>query len=167
MHVNRRIDNLMAGLSERLGIGLQRQIDSEARIRRRARSELHPWVLMALVLSVGACSQTELKEFEVVVTDLTESRPPQSVEVSISGGESFFPDLGTGSDTHSFGEVAVGQDGVLSVFPDGREGTEMVVEFTITEFSGSDTVTTNIEIFDTRVEVFGMALPGSEVGFDR
>jgi hypothetical protein len=157
----------MASLGARSGIDLPRRIDSEARKRRRVRSEMHPWVLMALVLSVGACSQTELKEFEVVVTDLTESRPPQSVEVSISGGESFFPDLGTGSDTHSFGEIAVGQDGALSFFPDGRDGTEMVVEFTITEFSGSDSVTTNIEIFDTRVEVFGMALPGSEKGFDR
>ncbi len=104
----------------------------------------------------------------MTVTDDTEQRPPE-VEIWVRGQGSWYPDLTFGGDVRELGEYPVGEAGEFFVYPDGRDGAEVRVEFVMTPemISGSDRAMTRVEVYDDEVLVWGEAIPGFEQRFDR
>lgn len=103
----------------------------------------------------------ETKLLEVAVTDYTEQNPPgDRLEIWVRGHGSWFPDVEFGGDgPQAMGEFPVGelQTDDFYIYPDGRGGAEILVEFEMTEdmISGSDRDRTHVEIYDSYVEVWG------------
>ena len=74
-----------------------------------------------------------------------------------------------GGDMRQFGKYPVGEPNEFIIYPDGREGTEVRVEFVMQPdmISGSDRARTAIEISDTAIVVIGQAIPGVRNSFPR
>lgn len=103
----------------------------------------------------------ETKLLEVAVMDYTEQNPPgDRLEIWVRGHGSWYPDVEFGGDgPQAMGEFPVAdlQTDDFYIYPDGQDGTEILVEFQMTEdmISGSDRDRTHVEIYDGRVEVWG------------
>lgn len=109
-------------------------------------------------------------ELELTVFDWTETNAPGGdAFVVVEGIESWTPDLEFFADVRSFGTFEIGEPGALLVYPDGNDGSEIEVDFVMTKdmISGSDMAMTHVEIYDSEVLVWGMAIPGIEQTFDR
>lgn len=125
--------------------------------------------------SSGSTTSTEsrgsgLVELELTVFDWTNNvPPPEDAFVVVEGVESWTPDLEFGGDVHLFGGFTIGVPGILIVYPDGHSGSEIEVTFVMTDemISGSDMAMTHVEIYDSEVLVWGIAIPGFEQTFDR
>ena len=92
------------------------------------------------------------------------------VEVWVRGTGSWFPDTSFGSDTiEDAGPFPVGEVTEFAIYPDGRDGTEIMVEVLPDEdmIGGSPRDAIDITIDDTTVNVFGTPIPGLEVEFPR
>lgn len=109
---------------------------------------------------------------EIAVWDDTASNPPASdAEVWVRGEGSWYPDLSFGADNRQLGEYRVGEPGEFFIYPDGRSGVEIQVEFVMTAdmvpISGSTQAQTVVEIHDSEVVVTGMAIPQLEETYSR
>ena len=107
---------------------------------------------------------------DIFVSDWTESVPPgDRFEIWVEGSGSWFPDLERRIDSRYFSAYPVGQPGEFFVYPDGRDGTELRVEFVMTSdmISGSYRATTYVQVWDGHVLVWGEAIPDFERQFDR
>jgi len=127
---------------------------------------------VATQLSPDSTTSTEgrgsgLVELELTVFDWTNNiPPPEDAFVVVEGVESWTPDL---EFVHSFGKFTIGVPGILLVYPDGYTGSEIEVTFVMTDemISGSDMAMTHVEIYDSEVLAWGIAIPGFEQTFDR
>lgn len=109
---------------------------------------------------------------EIAVWDDTSTNPPAAdAEIWVRGEGSWFPDLTFGGDSRDLGDYPLGEPGEFFIYPDGRSGVEIRVEFVMTEemlpISGSTQAQTTVEIHDAEVVVIGMAIPGTEATYDR
>lgn len=92
------------------------------------------------------------------------------LEVWVRGTGSWFPDTSFGGDTlEDAGPFPVGEETEFAIYPDGRDGTEIMVEVLVDEdmIAGSPRDAIDITIDDTTVNVFGTPIPGFEVEFER
>lgn len=96
---------------------------------------------------------------KVIVHDDTRHNSP-AVEVWARGSGSYYPALEFGSDAR---ELTI-EGGQLFVYPDGRDGREIVVPIKpppdLIEGSTRDAV--NVVVADREVEVYGTPVPGFE-----
>ncbi len=103
--------------------------------------------------------------------DDTVERPAENIEVWVRGYGSWYPDITFGSDVNTLGAFPVGElrDQDFFIYPDGRDGTEIRVEFEMTAdmISGSDMSMTTVAVSDTTVTVTGQAIPDFELVFER
>lgn len=109
---------------------------------------------------------------DIAVWDDTAANPPPAdAEIWVRGEGSWFPDLSFGGDSRALGEYSVGEPGEFYIYPDGRGGSELRVEFVMTPdmvpISGSAQAQTTVEIHDSEVVVIGMAIPDIEATFTR
>lgn len=107
---------------------------------------------------------------DIAVFDDTVRRPPgDRFEIWARGHGSWFPDVRFGGDVAVLGPFPVGQDATFAVYPDGREGREILVPFRMTGsmISGSDRDRTQVEIHDEEIVVRGAAIPGGPLTFAR
>ncbi|MGB7294206.1 MAG: hypothetical protein WBC70_01325 [Candidatus Aminicenantales bacterium] len=115
--------------------------------------------------------QKELaKLLEISIWPKTEKKPlGERTEIWIKGHGSWFPNLKYGGDKRSFGNYKVGEVKEFFLYPDGRNGIEIKVQFKMTAemISGSDAAVILIDIFDDKVEVVGQAIEGRSVVFKR
>lgn len=107
---------------------------------------------------------------DVAVWDDTNTNPPDGrMEIWVRGHGSWFPDQTFGGDSNLLGEFPIGEPGEFYIYPDGRDGVEIRVPFRMTAemISGSDRDRTQVSIEDSTVTVFGTAIEGLELVFDR
>lgn len=77
--------------------------------------------------------------------------------------------VGSRSIERSFGNYPIGVPTTIWVYPDGADGNQVEVIFTMNGdmTSGSDRATTHIEIYDSTVVAWGEAIPDFEQSFTR
>lgn len=115
----------------------------------------------------------ETRLLEIAVSDSTDRNlPADDMEIWVRGFGSWYPDLQFGGDgPQATAEFPAGElrTSDFYVYPDGREGSEILVEFRMMDdmISGSDQARTWVEIYDTYVEVSGQAIPGGVRTYDR
>ena len=110
-------------------------------------------------------------DLRVSVFDDSVDRPLENFEVWVRGYGSWYPDLTFGGDVNTLGAFPVGelQEQNFFIYPDGRDGTEIRVEFEMTAdmISGSVRDTVIVDVSDTTVTVTGTAIPGITQEFER
>jgi hypothetical protein len=73
---------------------------------------------------------------DINVWDDTENEPPGRVRIEVPGEEPWAPDLEPGAAVQTFESFPIEGGGSFSVYPDGPEGSEIVVEFDDPEVLG-------------------------------
>lgn len=118
--------------------------------------------------SESASAQTAPEEvlLEVMVSDFTEVDPPDDrMEVWVRGHGSWYPDMEYGVTKKGLGYFDVGEphEGDFYFYPDGRDGTEIMIPFEMSDdmISGSTMSQTQITLYDDRIEISGQAIPDS------
>ena len=110
-------------------------------------------------------------DLRVSVFDDSVDRPLENFEVWVRGYGLWYPDLSFGGDVNTLGAFPVGelQEQNFFIYPDGRDGTEIRVEFEMTAdmISGSVRDTVIVDVSDTTVTVTGTAIPGITQEFER
>ena len=122
-----------------------------------------------------AAPRTETRALRVWVSDDTDAfRPPGKlgkVEIWARGHGSWYPDMRYGGDARLLGEFVVGNthERDFCIYPDGRDGTEIYVPFTMTSdmISGSDRDLVQVIISDRSVRVTGTSITDFEQKFPR
>jgi hypothetical protein len=107
---------------------------------------------------------------DIAVFDDSVDRPlADDFEVWVRGSGSWYPDVEFGADSRTFGEYQVGEADEFYIYPDGRDATEVRVEFTMQPdmIAGSDMARTLVEVTDSEVIVIGLAIPDQEQRFSR
>lgn len=128
----------------------------------RIRLMLIPLVLVMVTAPASHAGKEDKKILEVVVWDDTSKNPPgDRMEVWVKGHGSWFPNVENGSDKKALGSFPVGEPNEFYLYPDGRDGAEIKIPFTMTRemISGSVMPQTIINIYDSKVEVVGQAIP--------
>ncbi len=119
----------------------------------------------------GQTEDVQEIDLEVALWDDSIERPAENIEVWVRGYGSWYPDLSFGIDVNTLGAFPVGelQEQDFFIYPDGRDGTEIRVEFQMTAdmISGSDMSMTTVVVSDTTVTVIGQAIPGITQEFER
>lgn len=105
----------------------------------------------------------------VALWDDTDTRSAPGFELWVRGHGSWYPDLSSGGDAKVLGEFPVDALQDLFLYPDGRNGRELVVQFRMTAdmIGGSDRDTLMVRVDDGSVEVVGTAIPETSVMFER
>ncbi len=120
----------------------------------------------------AALPASALVLLDVFVSDDTTSNPPGTrMEIWVRGYGSWFPNLRFGGERTQLGKFPVGEthERDFYIYPDGRDGTEIRVPFTMKAemISGSDKARTVVSIEDAVVRVWGEAIDGFELVFGR
>jgi hypothetical protein len=104
----------------------------------------------------------------VALTDYTENNKPNP-EVWIEGTGSWYPDIEFGGDVFIPDEPFSNDNNKIYIYPDGREGNEIIVEVVVSDEMISESVkdTIHIEIYDDIIKVWGTSIEEFEKDFTR
>lgn len=111
----------------------------------------------------------KLVKIKVNITDLTEENPVHKrAEIWVKGMGSWFfaPELEYGGTTKTIEGQELGVVHKMYIYPDSRDGKEMMVEFMITEEMNPGSVgdATRIDIYDAEVKVNGTPIKAANDG---
>ena len=101
--------------------------------------------------------------FKLMVWDDTEQKNAKDLEIWVKGLGSWYPNLEYGGDSNVIGPFPVEEIQKIFIYPDGRNGKEIMVEFIPKKemISQSDRDAIIIEISDEKVIVSGIAIKNS------
>jgi len=138
-------------------------------------------VIICLILSVSCRTKETQREettninekqievsLRVALTDYTENNKPNP-EVWIKGTGSWYPDIEFGGDVFIPTEPFSNENNKIYIYPDGRDGTEIIVEIFVTNELISESVrdTIHIEIYDDSIKILGSSIEEFEKDFER
>lgn len=99
----------------------------------------------------------------------TQTKPATDLELWVKGTGSWYPDLEFGADSKTVGPFPIDEPQELFIYPDGRGGPEIKIEFTLTSemLSGSDRDAMILIIEDAVITITCTAIEGIEQVFER